>query len=98
MLRKLGIGISYLSATVYILSILLPLRYCYQHHWCNGPGDAFMSAFAFTPLGAMGTALSLRNAVQQIRKGQPWSWVFWPLAVVFAIVLLGVMAVVALFV
>ena len=100
MLRKLGIGISYLIAIVYILSILLPLLYCYQHSWCKGPGegDAFMPAFAFTPLGALGTALSLLHAIQQIRKRQQWSWLFWPLAIIFAVVLLGVIALVGLFV
>jgi hypothetical protein len=32
----------------------------------------------------------LYNAIQQIRKRQSWSWVFWPLAIIFAIVLLGI--------
>ena len=31
MLRKLGLGISYFIAIVYILLILWPLLYCYQH-------------------------------------------------------------------
>ncbi len=100
MLRKLGLGISYFIAIVYILLIVLPCLYCYQHGWCKGPGegDAFMPAFALTPLGAIGTAFSLRNAIQQIRKKQSWSWIFWPLAIIFAIVLLGVIALVALFI
>ena len=36
MLRKLGLAISYFIAVVYILLILLPLLYCYQHQWCKG--------------------------------------------------------------
>src|SRR5580704_17014563 len=93
MLAKLGHAISYFVAAVYILSILLPSIYCLRHG-CKGPGelDAFMPAFALTPFGAMATAFSLHNAIQQIRKRQSWSWVFWPLAIIFAIVLLGVIA------
>jgi uncharacterized membrane protein YdjX (TVP38/TMEM64 family) len=55
-----------------------------------------MPAFLLTPLGAIVTAFSLHNTVQQIRKRQSSSWVFWPLAVVFAIVILGVIAFIAL--
>jgi len=97
MLRKLGLTISYFIAIVYILSILWPSIYCLRHG-CRGPGegDAFMPAFAFTPLGAIATAFSLHNAIQQIRKRQSWSWVFWPVAIIFAIVLLGVIALIAL--
>jgi hypothetical protein len=51
-----------------------------------------MPAFFLTPLGAIATAFSLRNAIQNIRKRQSWSWVFWPLAIIFAIVLLGAIA------
>ena len=96
MLRRLGLGISYFIAIVYAFSILLPCLCCYQHG-CRGPGelDAFMPAFLFTPAGAIATAFSLRNAIQHIRKRQSWSWVFWPLAVIFAIVLLGVVTLVA---
>ena len=92
MLRKLGLAISYFIAVVYLLLILLPLLYCYQHQWCKGPGegDGFMPAFMLTPLGAIATAFSLHNAIQHIRKRQPWSWAFWPLAIIFALVLLGV--------
>jgi hypothetical protein len=74
MLRKLGLAISYFIATVFILSILLPSIYCLRHG-CRGPGelDAFMPAFALFPFGAIATAFSLRNAIQQIRKRQPWS-------------------------
>jgi hypothetical protein len=98
MLRKLGLAISYFIAIAYILLILWPLLYCYQHQWCKGPGelDAFMPAFMLTPLGAIATAFSLHNAIQQIRKRQSWSWVFWPLAIIFTIVLLGVTALIAL--
>ncbi len=91
MLRKLGLTISYFIAIVYIVSILLPALYCLRQG-CKGPGelDAFMPAFMLTPLGAIATAFSLQNAIQQIRKRQAWFWIFWPLAIVFAIVLLGV--------
>ena len=62
MLRKLGLAISYFIAVVYLLLILLPLLYCYQHQWCKGPGegDGFMPAFMLTPLGAIATAFSSR--------------------------------------
>jgi len=96
MLRKLGLAISYFIAIVYILSILFPSIYCLRRG-CRGPeGDAFMPAFFLTPYGAIATAFSLYNAIQQIRKRQPWSWVFWPLAIIFAIVLLGAIAFIAL--
>jgi len=93
MLRKIGLAISYFVAIVYIFSILLPAVYCFRHG-CKGPGelDAFMPAFLFTPIGTIATALSLRNAVQHIRKRHSWSWAFWPLAILFAIVLLGAIA------
>ena len=95
MLRKLGLAISYFIAIVYVLSILLPSIYCLRHG-CKGPeGDAFMPAFFLTPIGAIATAFSLYNAIQQIRKRQSWSWVFWPLAIIFAIVLLGAIALIA---
>jgi hypothetical protein len=96
-LRKLGLAISYFIASIYVLSIVLPSVYCLRHG-CRGPGegDAFMPAFFFTPLGAIAIAFSLHNAIQQIRKRQSWSWVFWPLAIIFAIVLLGVIALIAL--
>ena len=97
MLRKLGLAISYFIAIVYIFSILLPSIYCLRHG-CRGAGegDAFMPAFFLTPLGGIATAYSLRNAIQQIRERQSWSWVFWPLAIIFAIVLLGAIALIAL--
>ena len=96
MLRRLGLGISYFVAIVYVVLILWPGLYCYQHG-CKGPGelDAFMPAFLFTPAGAIATAFALGNAIQHIRKRQSWSWVFWPLAVIFAIVLLGIITFVA---
>jgi hypothetical protein len=96
MLRRLGLGISYFIAIVYVLLIVWPGLYCYQHG-CKGPGelDAFMPAFLFIPAGTVATAFSLRNAIQHIRKRHSWSWVFWPLAVIFAIVLLGIIAFVA---
>jgi hypothetical protein len=98
MLRKLGLAVSYFVAVVYILSILWPSVYCLQHG-CSGPDlDAFMPAFLFTPLGGIATAFSLHNAIQNIRRKDSRSWLFWPLAVVFAIVLLGVIVLIALFV
>ena len=99
MFRKLGLAISYFITTVYILSILLPSIYCLRHG-CKGPGelDAFMPAFALTPIGAIATAFSLYNAIQHIRKRQSRSWIFWPLAIIFAMVLFGVVALIALFI
>ena len=95
MLRKLGVAVSYFTASVYILSIVLPSVYCLQHG-CRGPElDAFMPAFALIPFGSIATAFSLRNAIQEIRKRQSWSWVFWPLAIIFAIILLGTIVLVA---
>jgi hypothetical protein len=93
MLRRLGLAISYFVSIVYALSILWPSVYCLRHG-CRGggEGDAFMPAFFLTPLGAIATAFSLHNAIQHIRKRQSWSWVFWPLAILFATVLLGVIA------
>jgi hypothetical protein len=98
MLRKLGLAISYFIAIVYIFSIVLPGIYCLQHG-CRGPElDAFMPAFALTPVGAIAAAFSLHNAIQQIKKRQPWAWAFWPLAILFAIVLLGVISLIVLFI
>jgi hypothetical protein len=98
MLRRLGLALAYLIAFVYIVLILLPSVYCLQHG-CKGAGegDAFMPAFFFIPLGAMGTAFSLYNSIQNIRRGS-LPWVFWPLAVLFAAVLLGIAAFVILMV
>jgi hypothetical protein len=97
MLRKLGLAISYFIAIIYVLSIVLPSYYCLRHG-CRGPGelDAFMPAFGLTPFGAIATAFSLHNAIEHIRKRQSSSWAFWPLAIVFAIVLLGVIALIVL--
>jgi hypothetical protein len=95
MLRKLGLAICYAIATGYILSILLPAFYCFAQG-CRGPGelDAFMPAFLFTPVGAIGAAFSLAHVVQQIKK-KHLLWVFWPLAVIFSAVLLGVLILIA---
>jgi hypothetical protein len=94
---RLGLAILYFIAIVYLFSIVWPCLYCLQHG-CKGPGelDAFLPAFGLTPFGAIATAFALRNAIQQIRKRQSWSWVFWPLAIIFALVLLGVIALIAL--
>jgi len=96
MLRRIGLAISYFIAIVYILSILLPALYCFRHG-CRGPGelDAFMPAFFLTPVGTIATAFSLHNAIQNIRKRHSWSWAFWPLAIIFLIVLLGAIAFIA---
>jgi hypothetical protein len=98
MLRRVALGIAYFIACVYVLLIVLPCLYCYQHNWCRGPweGDAFMPAFMLTPVGAIATAFSLRNAIQQIKRRQPWSWAFWPLAFIFGVVLVGVIAVIGI--
>jgi hypothetical protein len=97
MLRRLGLALSYFIAIVYVLSILLPSIYCLRHG-CKGAGelDAFMPAFALIPFGGIATAFSLRHAIQQIRKRHSWSWLFWFAAIVFAIVLLGTLAFIAL--
>ncbi len=96
MLRRLGLVISYVFTVIYILSILLPSLYCYRNG-CRGPGelDAFMPAFLFTPLGGITTAVSLNNAIQHIRKKQSL-WVFWPLAIIFGTILLGVAALIGI--
>ena len=96
MLRKLGLAISYFVAIIYIISILLPSLYCWRHG-CRGPGelDAFMPAFMLTPISVIATFFSLRNSIQQIRKKQSWSLLFWPLAIIFAIVLLGAITFIA---
>jgi hypothetical protein len=96
MLRKLGLAILYFLAIVYFLSILLPSIYCLRHG-CKGPAelDAFMPAFMLIPFGGMATAFSLRHAIRQIRERQPWLWVFWPLAIIFVIVLLATIAFIA---
>ena len=66
---RLGLAILYFIAVVYIVLILWPCLYCLQHG-CRGPAelDAFLPAFALTPLGAIATAFSLRDAIRQIRK------------------------------
>lgn len=99
MLRGLGLGILYFIAIVYLFSIVLPGLYCVRHG-CRGPAelDAFMPAFGLTPFGAIATAFSFHNAMQQIRKRSSWSWLFWPLAIIFAIVLLCVIALIAIFI
>jgi hypothetical protein len=95
MLRKLALATFYVIAIAYIFSILLPAFYCFSHG-CKGPGelDAFMPAFMLTPLGALATVVALLHAVQRIKNGQS-PWLFWPLAIVFSIVLLGVLVLVA---
>ena len=96
MLRKLGLGISYFIAIVYVLLIVLPADYCLQHG-CRGPAelDAFLPAFGLTPMGVIATAFALHNAIQNIRKKTPHSWAFWPLAILFAMVLAGAFTVIA---
>ena len=96
MLRRLGLVILYFITSIYIFLIVSPAMHCLRHG-CRGPeGDAFMPAFFLTPLGGIATAISLAHAIQQIRKRDSCSWVFWPLAIIFAVVLLGVIAFVAL--
>ena len=96
MLRRMGLAISYFVSIVYALWILLPSVYCLRHG-CRGPDlDAFTPAFFLTPVGTIATAFSLHNAIQHIRKTQSWSWVFWPLAIIFGIVLLAAIGFIAL--
>jgi hypothetical protein len=96
MLRGLGLTIVYFISIVYIFLIVSAALYCYQHG-CKGPdGDVFMLPFFLTPLGGIATAFCLYNAIQNIRKRDSWSWTFWPLAIIFAIVLLGVVAFIVL--
>ena len=99
MVRRLGLAISYFIAIAYAISILLPSVYCLRHG-CKGPAelDAFMPAFGLTPFGAIATAFSLHDAMQRIKKRQSWSWVYWPLAIIFVTVLLGVVAFVVWFI
>jgi hypothetical protein len=95
MLRRLGLAISYFIAFAYILSILWPSIYCLRHG-CRGPElDAFMPAFALIPIGGIATVFSFRHSIQQIRKRES-SRIFWPAAIVLAIVLLGTLAFIAL--
>ena len=98
MARKLGLAVCYGLAIVYILSIALPAVYCLRHG-CKGPGelDAFMPAFMFTFPGAIATALCLSHTLQRIRK-RGWPWLFWPLAILFSIILFGVAVLVGLIV
>jgi hypothetical protein len=93
MLRKIALAIAYFIAIVYILLILLPSVYCLRHG-CKGPAelDAFMPAFMLGPVGTISTAFTLFHSIQEIRKRQSWSWVFWPLAIIFTMVLLGTIA------
>jgi hypothetical protein len=92
MVRKVALAILYFVSLGYIFLIVSASVYCLRHQ-CNGPeGDIFMPAFFLTPLGIVAVALSLRHSIQQIRKSQPWSWLYWPLAIIFAVVLLAAVA------
>lgn len=98
MLRKLGIAISYFIAAIYILSIVSPAVYCLEHK-CWGPDwDGFMPAFMLTPIGTIATGFSLHNGIQHIRKRNSWSWAFWPLAIIFGIVIAAAIAFIGLMV
>ena len=92
MARKAALAILYFVSIGYVFLIVSPSVYCLQHG-CKGPeGDAFMPAFFLTPVGVVAVALSLSHSIQQIKKRQRWSWLFWPLAIIFAIVLLAAVA------
>jgi hypothetical protein len=96
MARKVALAILYFVSIAYVYLIVSASVYCLQHG-CKGPeGDIFMPAFFLTPLGIIAVALSLRHSIQQIRKRQPRSWLFWPLAIIFAIVLLAAVAFIAM--
>jgi nitric oxide reductase large subunit len=92
-LRKLGLAVSYVITTCYIFSILMPSFYCLSHGCKGSEIDAFMPAFLLTPIGAIATAFSLHDAIQRIRMKQ-LRLVFWPLAILFSTMLLGVIALV----
>jgi hypothetical protein len=91
-LRQAGFAICFFVTILYIFLIVSPSIYCLTHG-CRGPGegDAFMPAFFLSPWGAIATAFSLGHAIHNVRKGQR-TWIFWPLAVIFAIVLLATIA------
>lgn len=96
MFHRIGLAIAYLVAGLYVFLVVSPALYCFQHG-CRGPGegDAFMPAFFLTPVGGIAAAFCLYHAIHNIRKGAPLSWLFWPLAIVSATVLLGVIAFIA---
>lgn len=101
MLRKIALGVSYFFASAFLVSFLVPfsfLMYCVHLHGlkhCQGPDlDAFLPAAALTPFGTIGSAFCLRDAIQNIRKRR-FPWLFWPLAVIFSLVLLGVAIMIA---
>jgi hypothetical protein len=95
---KLGLVISYIFSIGYFLSILMPALYCVEHT-CTGPDlDGFMPAFFLIPSGGIATVFSLQNAIRQIKKKRPWSWIFWVLAVIFAALLAGTIGFIGLFI
>jgi hypothetical protein len=92
MARKVALALLYFVSIGYVFLIVSASVYCLQHG-CKGPeGDIFMPAFFLTPVGVVAVALSLRHSIQQIKKRQRWSWLFWPLTIIFAIVLLAAVA------
>jgi hypothetical protein len=96
MTSKVALAILYFVSIGYVYLIVSPAIYCLQHG-CKGPeGDVFMPAFFLTPLGIIAVALSLHHSIQQIKKRQSWSWLFWPLAIIFAIVLLAAVIFIAM--
>jgi hypothetical protein len=90
-LGKIAWGIAYFFAILYIVLTVWPAIYCWQHS-CRGPDlDAFMPAFFLSPWGAVACGFTLGHAIQHIRKKQSL-WLFWPLAIIFGLVLLGTIA------
>jgi hypothetical protein len=90
-LRRVPIGIAYFVAILYILLIVSPALYCLQHA-CRGPElDGFMPAFFLSPWATVATGFCLANSIQHIRKKQS-AWLFWPLAIIFGIILLATIA------
>ena len=55
-----------------------------------------MPAFALIPIAGIATVFSFGRSTQQIRKRELSSWVFRPAAILFAIVLVGTLAFIAL--
>ncbi len=92
MIRKIFVAIAYFVALLYVASIAWPAEYCLRHGCKGSDLDAFMPAFVLTPFGAIAAAFALRHSIQRIKSG---SAIFWPLAILFAILLAAVAAFIA---
>ncbi len=92
-MQKLGVIISWLVAVLYALSLILPTGYCLIHGCRGAQGDTFMPAFFLTPFGILATIVAFISAVRNIKDKHPLSGAYWPFAIVFASVLLGMIGV-----